>query len=333
MNIKKIIRETLEDFEWTNLGGDFIQVDSNNVYEGMEVMLNPKSSYHNQAPYVWGKVTCEPNWSSGDLWVNVYFDNGRGNSYRVGPNDFDLLTIKNINESEDDITGLDWIMDVNPYNITDKDWIIHFDVDCDLDEVRRLQEWIYSQGFIWNTDATIEEMSTDCDSKYYFRVYTNGIEFDAYLKWNEPLEEMIDMGFVMYKWSDIKSTLQINESEDDITNLEWIIKSQPIDLDETVKKYVDQGYVVAIWFGDMDDDLRTYVNNFIIKEKFYWSSPRQDTAWIYGNTFKGITFYPSRAMGGFHGVNAREKWDNYRESVINREYEDVDPDEFISIEL
>lgn len=333
MNIKKIIRETLEDFKWVNSGGDFIRVDANNVYEGMEVIVNPQSSYHNQAPYVWGKVTCEPNWSSGDLWVNVYFDNGVGNSYRVGPNDFDLLTIKNINESQDNITGLEWMMEIEPYDISNKNWIIHFDVDCDLDEVRRIQEWIYSQGFIWNTDATIEEMSTDCDSKYYFRLYTDDNQFDAYLKWNQPLEELIEMGFVMYKWSDIRSTLQINESEDDITNLEWIIKSQPIDLDETVKKYVDQGYVVAIWFGDMGDDLRTYVNNFIIKEKFYWSSHRQDTAWIYGNTFKGITFYPSRAMGGFHGVNARENWDGYHESTINREYEDIDPDKFISIEL
>ena len=231
------------------------------------------------------------------------------------------------------LEDLKWIRDVNPYNIIDKDWIIHFDVDCDLDEVRRIQEWIYSQGFIWASNATIEELSTDCDSKYYFREYSDDFQFDSFWKWNEPLEEMIDRGYVLYNWSEIRNTLQINESEDDITNLEWIIKSQPIDLDEMVKKYVDQGYVVAIWFGDMDDDLRTYVNNFIIKEKFYWSSPRQDTAWIYGNTFKGITFYPNRAMGGFHGVNAREKWNSYHESVINREYEDVDPDEFISIEL
>lgn len=237
---------------------------------------------------------------------------------------------KIIRESLEDF---EWIMDINPYNITDKDWIIHFDVDCDLDEVRRIQEWIYLQGFIWASDGTIEELSTDCHSIYYFREYPDDIQFDAYAKWNVPLEEMIDRGYVLYNWSDIRSTLQINESEDDITNLEWIIKSQPIDLDEMVKKYVDQGYVVAIWFGDMDDDLRTYVNNFIIKEKFYWSSPRQDTAWIYGNTFKGITFYPNRAMGGFHGVNARENWDGYHESAINREYEDVDPDEFISIEL
>ena len=333
MNIKKIIREEINDFGWIDLGGDFIQVNSYNVYNGMEVIINPKSGYHNQAPYAWGKVTCEPYWSSGDLWVNAYFDNGRGNSYRVGPDNFDLLTIKNINESQEDTTGLEWMMEIEPYDISNKDWIIHFDVDCDLDEVRRAQEWIYSQGFKWSSDATIEDMSTDCNSKYYFREYIDDIEFDAYFKWNQPLKEMTDRGFVLYRWSDIRNTLQINESEDDITGLGWIMKSQPIDLDEEVKKYVDQGYVVAIWFGDMDDDLRTYVNNFIVKENFQWTSYQKNKEWKYGNSFKGITFYPDRDMGGFHGVNAREKWDGYHEDIINREYEDVDPDKFISIEI
>ncbi len=121
--------------------------------------------------------------------------------------DFDLLTIKNINESQEDITDLEWMMEIEPYDISNKDWIIHFDVDCDLDEVRRVQEWIYSQGFKWNSDATIEDMSRDCDPKYYFREYIDDIYFDAYFKWNQPLKEMIDRGFVLYKWSDIRNTL------------------------------------------------------------------------------------------------------------------------------
>lgn len=100
--IKKILKESFEDWGFVNYGNDWVQVNSNNVYVGMKVIINPESGYHYQAPYVWGKVTCEPNWSSGDLWVNVYFDNGRGESYRVGPREFDLLTERDqlIKESE-----------------------------------------------------------------------------------------------------------------------------------------------------------------------------------------------------------------------------------------
>lgn len=113
--IKKILKESFEDWGFVNYGDDWVQVNSNNVYVGMKVIINPESGYHYQAPYVWGKVTCEPNWSSGDLWVNVYFDNGRGQPYRVGPREFDLLTERDqlIKESE-----MVWIESVpSDYNL------------------------------------------------------------------------------------------------------------------------------------------------------------------------------------------------------------------------
>lgn len=101
--IKKILKESLGDWGFTDYNENWVQVNSENIYVGMRVIINPESIYQYQAPYIWGKVTCEPSWSGGNLWVNVHFDNGRkNNAYRVGPEQFDLLTERDqlIKESE-----------------------------------------------------------------------------------------------------------------------------------------------------------------------------------------------------------------------------------------
>ena len=111
----------------------------------------------------------------------------------------------------DDLQG---IRDLDPFNISNKKWIIHFDVDCDLDEVRRIQEWIYSQGYEWSNNLTIDEM-VDEDTEYYFNVDDH--IFDGYASWDNSLSDMVDSyGYELFKWSDIKEQLNLNESEDNV---------------------------------------------------------------------------------------------------------------------
>ena len=132
----------------------------------------------------------------------------------------------------------------------------------------------------------------------------------------------------------------IKESEGD--EFDWIRKSEPIDLDKEVKDYVDNDFVVAIWFGYMDDDLKEYINKFIIKENFKWVYDRLQHSWVYDNDIKGLTFYPpnpdeqgKKIMGGFGGFNSgnpRLEWEHYHQEVMNGEYNDIDPNMFHSIE-
>lgn len=133
-----------------------------------------------------------------------------------------------------------------------------------------------------------------------------------------------------------------NIIREELDGLDWIRNSRPIDLDKEVKDYVDNNFVVAIWFGDMDDDLKEHVDKFIIKENFKWTSDRLQHSWVYGNDIKGLTFYPphseeegKKIIGGFTGFgsgNPRLDWEHYHQEVNNGQYEDIDPNMFHSIE-
>lgn len=99
--------------------------------------------------------------------------------------------------------GLDWIREVDPFNITNGGWIIDNDVNPNNEETdREIQEWIYSQGFKWVYGLTIKEMvSIDC--RYYFD--DGDFEFDGRSVWNECLDEMVqERGYELIRWSDIK---------------------------------------------------------------------------------------------------------------------------------
>lgn len=139
-------------------------------------------------------------------------------------------------------------------------------------------------------------------------------------------------GFLFYK--DIYDYMNlIKVIREEIEDFDWIRDTEPIDLDREVKRYIDKGYVVALWFGEINDDLREHINKFIIKEDFNWGSNKAQTAWIYGNLVKGLTFYPNMEMGGFHGVNARDNWEFYNQQAKNGEYEDINPKRFHSVEF
>ena len=119
--------------------------------------------------------------------------------------------------------------------------------------------------------------------------------------------------------------------KEEMDDFDWIRKSEPIDLDKEVKDYVDNDFVVAVWFGDIDGDLKEHINKFIIKENFKWTSDGIEEMWIQ-NQIKGITFYPHKLMGAFIGVNARINWVDYNQNVKNGEYDDINPNMFHSIE-
>ena len=110
----------------------------------------------------------------------------------------------------EEIDDFSWIRETNPFNLVDKNWIIHFDVPCDLEENTKLQQWIYNQGYEWGYGVEMEDM-IDCDTLYYFKDEEWGGEgiFDAFSKWNNSLDEMVQYGgYHVLKWSDIRDSLK-----------------------------------------------------------------------------------------------------------------------------
>jgi len=120
---------------------------------------------------------------------------------------------------------------------------------------------------------------------------------------------------------------------EEMDQFDWIRNINPIDLNREVKDYVDEGYVVAIWFGEMNEGLRQYINQFIKKEGFNWNGNAIEKVWEENGDVLGLTFYPSGTLGGFSGPNAKNKWDHYHREVESGEYFDIDPNRFHSIEI
>ena len=112
MNIKKIIREEMDDLQWMKDVKPAEHVTRNNVYVGMNVRLCPESKYIerniNNPIGVYGVIT--------DVFIDrqshhIYVDwvNGGTNAYDF---DTDLIRVDNINESDD----FDWAKDIKPAN-------------------------------------------------------------------------------------------------------------------------------------------------------------------------------------------------------------------------
>jgi hypothetical protein len=128
----------------------------------------------------------------------------------------------------------------------------------------------------------------------------------------------------------VRVTEPLTESDGD--GLDWIRDVEPIDLDRDVKSYVDQGYVVALWLGPINNELKNYVENFIETSGFDWWSNSMIRSWDSGKV-QGITFYPNKLMGLFRGGDAREDWVEFHSDVEHGLYDDISPDKFHSIDL
>jgi hypothetical protein len=199
-------------------------------------------------------------------------------------------TIKNIIKEE--LDDMQWIIDTEPLSISNKNWIIHNDVNNSEDEERRLQEWIYSQGYVWSNEFNIEDM-LDGDCEYYINV--NEVYFDAYRGWNDELGNMISYdGYELFNWSSIKKQLNINESEEEVDDfnddLNWIRETNInpwfdynyilIDVTPTeeniellINLALGSGLIskrsLESWSEDLDNDISQIINYFYEYDKSY----------------------------------------------------------------
>ena len=187
---------------------------------------------------------------------------------------------------------MQWIKDTEPLSISDKNWIIHNDVNNSEDEERKLQEWIYSQGYVWSNEFNIEDMlDGDCD--YYINVHE--VYFDAYRGWNDELDNMITHdGYELFNWSSIRKQLNINESEEEVDDFnddfDWIrkININPwfdynyilIDVtptEENIESLINwalgSGLIsersLESWSEDLDNDISQIINYFYEYDKSY----------------------------------------------------------------
>ena len=102
MNIKKIIREAVDDLEWIRDTEDR-RVTIDNAHEGMKVQITDDSEFYEQGvkeepPYTTKKMvgTITAVYSEGDRksgyehLADVIWENGEGFYYSIGPYEYDL---------------------------------------------------------------------------------------------------------------------------------------------------------------------------------------------------------------------------------------------------
>lgn len=311
MNIRKVIREEMDDLEWMSgptqvrfgdikdnfkdyitvgdtiyLSGilaltdlpDVLDRPSRYIILNMEpvtVIERPDHSNHLNVKFG-GGVTSQVNWldhMSSD-WVDI----------GGVPSDDDIMIMiprktQDLRESDD----LDWIREIQPINLHDGNWIIHNDVENTPKEDRKLQEFLYDRGFKWVYDLTIDEMA-DGESHYIFKDGNDNL-LDGYTHWNSSLEEMVEEGFTLYKWSDIKKYYnlnnELNESEED--DLDWI-REIPRDLTVTNENY----YVGARVILKEDSEYKFQSEIPGVINGFY-SDRTEDLEW-FSNIWIGVTW-------------------------------------------
>lgn len=96
------------------------------------------------------------------------------------------------------MSDFSWIDDI-PVGLPRK-WIIHNDLGDD--HRVELEEWLYAMGFRWQ-HGTIEDYLI-YSTNFYFNINTEEDFFDGYKVWNEYLVDMINNGYQLLRWSEIK---------------------------------------------------------------------------------------------------------------------------------
>ena len=139
---------------------------------------------------------------------------------------YDYMSLKKIiREALDD---MQWLKDIGPFDLNNTMWIIYLDEPYTDKESRKLQQFLYENGFEWPKNRQIEEMLR-FRSVYYFNIDDH--IFDGYDDWCGVLSRAVENGHrELIKWSDIKQSLNLNESEDN--DFKWImdISDSPEDL-------------------------------------------------------------------------------------------------------
>ena len=124
------------------------------------------------------------------------------------------MNINKIIKEETD--GLDWIREIPIIDLTSGKWVIRNNKSNNIEENRKIQEFLYSIGYRWTFNFPIEEM-VDTDHLYYFDE-TNPLDnndmgrmvFDSYSYENKIIESLInEEGFILYDWDFIKRIYSI----------------------------------------------------------------------------------------------------------------------------
>ena len=239
MNLRKIIREEMDDFTWVKdepinpwLQYSMIVFDveptRKEINDYIELALNT------------GRISNKEAWETGreqditgileyirdyggtilkiDQWGNLqYADisyyNSSHNSIK-----YSQLVGKNLNESDD---SLEWINDIKPALNQDQEWILVNDVNPNnIEEGIKIQKYLFNLGYKWFSSELIK------DTIYSIHHFpSKGLRGDlTYYNNKENERELADKEIErnnnVYYWSQIKAD-EINESDED-NPLQWI---------------------------------------------------------------------------------------------------------------
>lgn len=335
MNLKKIIKEEIDDFSW-------IEETNPIKIEPMTMYYTLESFHRDRDEDIWSFLKYIEKYSPKSRWffdggkptkllnktgirvIFIHEHEGMSISYNI-----DSIDNPNFDDYKKvDITGFrknNFIKE----EIDDWGWV---------DDIPGKEGYGYD---INNPTVGMKFRIMDIDTIYEITSMKDHGPYGKTMRisyWDDKKnrEEELRWDMSSYNWYHYRNQIHLvqdNFIREGSEDFDWIRNTEPIDLDREVKRYTDKGFVVALWFGNISDDLREHINKFIIKEGFDWGSNRVQTAWTYGNLVMGLTFYPNMSMGGFDGVNARDDWEFYNREVKNGQYEDINPYKFHSVEL
>jgi len=80
------------NFDWVNDVPFIDKVSLDNVLVGMTVKLSPESEFYNQAKGEYGTITSLSSAVDINKWVYVKWSDEETWDYRIGPENFDLLS-------------------------------------------------------------------------------------------------------------------------------------------------------------------------------------------------------------------------------------------------
>lgn len=203
MDIKRIIREEVNDFEWiSDIDARYVTID--NAHEGMKVQITDDSAFYKQGithhprlkeayRKMVGKITnvYERNEDDPNNLVDVEWENGKVFYYRIGPNIYDLevygynqLGIHNLKEEND----FEWIGEIEPKSNNpqpDTAWVI-LNIPRTIEDTIKVQEYLFGLGFTWpggQLDVMKDDTITSIGSVWKDNIYEGSV---TYIGGDEP---------------------------------------------------------------------------------------------------------------------------------------------------
>jgi hypothetical protein len=243
MNLKKIIKEEIDDLQWIkdinpeierfNVG-EIIRVHNVGDEEAFLDFLGVwKDEYlrGDFGPNITGRVSLENHLGTFGLMVKgrdgdmaeIYFpyprlikryqDNGYYPGLGIG---YEVLPKESITESED---VFKWMKDVQEVLPKNEDWILVNDVDIyDIEEGKKIQKYIFNHDIPWATgDKRVMSLPIHTiHHKNQQKAFRKGFTYrttDSIERTKEIIEQWEKAGLLVLYWSQIKPK-EITESDD-----------------------------------------------------------------------------------------------------------------------